>query len=590
MIKPLPPSVLSPRPRIKLYLLLRSFLAIMLLLIFSGAPAVASETTPPPIRSASEVDYPPFCVTDDQNRADGFSVELLRAALAAMDREVVFRTGLWTDVREWLARGEVQALPLVGRTPEREKIFDFTFPYMSLHGAIVVRDGTDDIQDLNDLRGRTAAVMKGDNAEEFLRRRDRGIEIQTTATFEEALQELSQGRCEAVVMQRLVALRLIQETGLNNLRIINRPIEGFRQDFCFAVREGDRDMLALLNEGLALVMADGTYRHLHTKWFASLQLPVGRSIIIGGDHNFPPYEFLDENGLPAGYNVDLTRAIAREMGLDIKIRLGPWKERRDALENGSIDALQGMFYSHQRDQVFDFTAPHLVNHYVGVTRADEEPPPSSPEELAGRRLVVQQADIMHDFVVENDLEDQVTAVDTQGEALKQLARGEHDCALVSRLTAYYWINRQGWDNLTVGRQPLLSAEYCYAVPAGHKALLASFNEGLKILNESGEYRRIQDKWLGVYQEDSPPDFSTIIKYTAVILVPLVLILLAGALWTWSLRRQVAEKRVNYVKAKICGESPGDWPVSASGASTCPKIKSTGRRKWPPFTGHRRVFP
>ncbi|MFW5989373.1 MAG: transporter substrate-binding domain-containing protein [Desulfosudaceae bacterium] len=523
-----------------------------------------------PIRSASEIDYPPFCVTDNQNRADGFSVELMQAALAAMDREVVFRTGLWTDVREWLARGEVQALPLVGRTPEQEKIFDFTFPYMSLHGAIVVRDGTDDIQDLDDLRGRTVTVMEGDNAEEFLRRRDRGIEIQTTATFEEALKELSHGRCEAVVMQRLVALRLLQETGLDNLRIINRPIEGFRQDFCFAVREGDRKTLALLNEGLALIMADGTYRHLHTKWFASLQLPVGRSIIVGGDHNFPPYEFLDENGLPSGYNVDLTRAIAREMGLDIKIRLGPWTERRDALENGSIDALQGMFYSHQRDQVFDFTTPHMVNHYVGVVRADEKPPPSSPEELAGRRLVVQQADIIHDFVTENDLEDRVAAVDTQEEALKQLARGEHDCALVSRLTAYYWIKQRGWDNLTVGRQPLLSAEYCYAVPDGRKALLASFNEGLNILKESGEYRRIQDKWLGVYKEDAPPGFITIIKYTSVILVPLVLILLAGALWTWSLRRQVAEKTRELSQSenlwRIAGQlaSLGVWSVNLPG--------------------------
>jgi hypothetical protein len=35
--------------------------------------------------------------------------------------------------------------------------------------------------------------------------------------------------------------------------------------------------LALLNEGLALVIADGTYRHLHAKWFASLELPEART-------------------------------------------------------------------------------------------------------------------------------------------------------------------------------------------------------------------------------------------------------------------------------------------------------------------------
>ena len=34
-----------------------------------------------PIQSASEIEYPPFCIVDTNGRADGFSVELMRAAL-----------------------------------------------------------------------------------------------------------------------------------------------------------------------------------------------------------------------------------------------------------------------------------------------------------------------------------------------------------------------------------------------------------------------------------------------------------------------------------------------------------------------------
>ena len=179
-----------------------------------------------------------------------------------MGCDVSFRTGPWAEVRGWLERGEIDALPLVGRTPEREALFDFTVPYMTLHGAIVVRGDETGVQDLDDLRGRRVGVMKGDNAEEFLRRKDRGLEIQTTPTFEIALRRLSEGRYDAVVAQRLVALRLIQDAGLTDLRVIDKPLEGFKQDFSFAVHEGDRKTLALLNEGLAVVTADGTYRHL----------------------------------------------------------------------------------------------------------------------------------------------------------------------------------------------------------------------------------------------------------------------------------------------------------------------------------------
>ena len=147
----------------------------------------------------------------------------------------------------------------MGRTPERESLFDFTFSYMTLHGAIVVRKDNEGIRSLGDLRGRQVAVMKGDNAEEFLRREDRGIQFRTTTTFEGAFRLLSKGECDAVVVQRLVALRLLQETGISNLRVLERPVEGFRQDFCFGVREGDRDTLALLNEAFPLLWRTAPY-------------------------------------------------------------------------------------------------------------------------------------------------------------------------------------------------------------------------------------------------------------------------------------------------------------------------------------------
>jgi len=52
--------------------------------------------------------------------ADGFSIELLRAALATLGREATFKIAAWAELKDDLAAGRLQALPLVGRTPERE--------------------------------------------------------------------------------------------------------------------------------------------------------------------------------------------------------------------------------------------------------------------------------------------------------------------------------------------------------------------------------------------------------------------------------------------------------------------------------------
>jgi two-component system, cell cycle sensor histidine kinase and response regulator CckA len=509
-------------------------------LVFLSAVGGYAATPGPAVLSAAEIDYPPFSIVDESGRADGFSVELLRAALAAMGREVSFRTGPWSDVRGWLEKGEVQALPLVGRTPEREALFDFTFPYMSLHGAIVVRKDTIGIRSLADLKGRQVAVLKGDNAEEFLRRKDRGLDIVTRTSFDAALRELANGQYDAVFIQRLVALRLIQEGGITGLKVIPYPVTDFRQDFCFAVKKGDSQTLALLNEGLSLVMADGTYRRLHAKWFATLQLPAGRAIIVGGDHDFPPFEYLDETGQPAGFMVELTRAIAREMNMDVQIRLGPWGETVHGLVNGDIDVIQGMYYSAERDRVLDFSPAHMISYYVGVARKDSGSPPETIEDLAGRRLVAQKGDVILDFLAQKGLTKEIALKENQRDVLKALSDGQYDCALVPRINALYLMKKNDWPDLVLGNNSFFTGEYAYAVKKGQSALVAQFSEGLKLLEQSGEYRRIHDKWLGIYQEETLPVIR-FLRYLAMVVIPLILVLAGMILWSRALQRQVVRK-------------------------------------------------
>ncbi|MBU2430280.1 MAG: transporter substrate-binding domain-containing protein, partial [Proteobacteria bacterium] len=529
------------KPHSKRYSCIRHFLflviGLFLFLVNGAPPAVAAQ---PPLLSGAELDYPPFSIVDEQGRATGFSVELMRAALATMDRTVTFKTGPWSEVKTWLEKSEIQALPLVGRTPEREQTFDFTFPYMSLHGALVVREDTAGVYGLADLTGRKVAVMKGDNTEEFLRRNDYGVDIVTTQTFETALRQLSEGRYDAVLILRLVGLRLIKEAGLTNLKVINQPVADFTQEFCFAVAEGDKDTLALLNEGLSLVIADGTYRYLHARWFSAMELPTQRKIVVGGDHNYPPYEYLDEKGQPAGYNVDLTMAIAKELGLNVQIKLGPWTRIVQEVQTGEVDILQGMFYSPERGLSFSFTPSHAVNHCVSVGRKSDGPPPETLEELATKKIVVQQGDIMHEFVLQKGFKDQTSAVNNPEAALIELVEGTHDCALISRKTALYLIQKHGWSQLAIGKTPFLSPEYCFAAPHNRKALVAEFSEGLRTLEKTGEFRQIQEKWMGV-DEGFSPELTRALQYSGLVICALVIILLAVVLWSWMLRRQVAAR-------------------------------------------------
>jgi signal transduction histidine kinase len=222
------------------------------------------------IKSASEYDYPPFCIVSKDGKADGFSVELLRASLSAVDLDVEFKTGPWEQLKIELSEGTIQVLPLVGRTPEREAIYDFTFPYLSLHGAIFVRKGDARIKTVGDLADKTVVVMRGDNAEEFVLRKKISSHIVAVDTYTEAMQLLNAGKYDAVIAQHLMGIQLLNKMGMKTVVPLDFVIHDFKQDFCFAVRKWDNKLLSLLNEGLSIVIANGTFDQLHEKWFGPL--------------------------------------------------------------------------------------------------------------------------------------------------------------------------------------------------------------------------------------------------------------------------------------------------------------------------------
>jgi len=507
-----------------------------------GAAAISQvQAKDPPVLSGCEYDYAPFCIVTENQEADGFSVDLLKAALKAMGREVTFKTAAWAEIKNDLAEGRLQALPMVARSAERERAFDFTFPYLTMHGTIVVRNDNTDIQVPADLKGKRVAVLQDDIAHEYLQRAGLGAVIVPLPSFAVAMRELSAGEHDAVVIQKLLALQLIRQAGLKNLKTVGPPLTGYTQTLCLAVRKGDKDLLSVLNEGLAIVLADGTFRQLHAKWFAPLEALGWASsrILVGGDNNYPPYEFLDRNGQPAGYNVDLTRAIAKQLGLSVDIRLGKWEDMRKGLEGGEIALAQGVFYSPERDNNLRFSPPHsVVQHVIALRRGT--PPVEDLQSLGGKSILVMAGDIMQDLAVQNGLEKQLVPVPTQEEALRLLAEGLHDCALVARVPALYWVQQNGWQNLVFSTHPVLSAEYCFAGPRSNEELVSIFSEGLAAIKKTGEYRAIQTRWLGPY-EQAKLGFWGILRYSLLGASPIGILLAGSLLWSRSLKAQVRNR-------------------------------------------------
>jgi len=210
----------------------------------------------------SDIPYPPFEQGKSPNYT-GFDVELLEAVAKNTGREAVFQDTSFDTIFLDLAQGKFDAVASAATiTDEREKTVDFTNPYYISEQAILVKEG-DAIDSVEGLKGATVGVQQGTTGQEFLEENGEVGEIRPYPQGPDAVNALSTGTVDAVVIDIPVAENAVAATsGLEVSAAI--PTE---EEYGFVVAQGEAELLDELNEGLKETINDGTYAKLYEKWF-----------------------------------------------------------------------------------------------------------------------------------------------------------------------------------------------------------------------------------------------------------------------------------------------------------------------------------
>ena len=216
---------------------------------------------------------------------------------------------------------------------------------------------------------------------------------------------------------------------------------------------------------------------------------------VGSELEFPPYAFVDESGLPAGFSVDLIKAVANVMGLQIKISTDPWDTVWKALVAGRLDVLPIVAKLPERQLLVDFSIPHTETYDAFFVRKGT-PSIQNIEGAKGKEIVVMRSDAAHHALLERNFQGRLILVNTIPQGLLLISSGKHDAFLCSKLIGTMSITKHGLKGLTAGPPiPEYKRVFSFAVKKGDSELLEKLNQGLLIIKTSGEYDRIYERWL-----------------------------------------------------------------------------------------------
>jgi ABC-type amino acid transport substrate-binding protein len=214
---------------------------------------------------------------------------------------------------------------------------------------------------------------------------------------------------------------------------------------------------------------------------------------VGLDASFPPFEVVDGDGQIVGFDVDLARIIAADLGVQAELVNIGFDGLYDALLARRVDlVLSGLPYDPRWTQDVAYTQNYFNAGQALLTRADETAI-AAPADLAGRTVAVEwgsQADMEARRLPAEPVAANITRHATAAEALAALLAGQADAAIVDGVTA---VEAEAQGAVIVAY--LTDEWYAGAVHIESTALLKQVNQTLTRLRENGELARLQNRWL-----------------------------------------------------------------------------------------------
>jgi arginine/ornithine transport system substrate-binding protein len=244
--------------------------ALVLALLFGQAQAHAQQGGK--LRIGVEGAYPPFSELGTDGKIKGFDIDIANALCARIKLECVPVQAEFDAMIPALKAKKIDAIVAsMSITPERAKAVDFTDKYYQTPARFVLK--TDSKIDIGDagLKGKRIGVQRNTIHDRYATAMFKSAEIVRYAKQDEVFLDLVNGRIDASLADSVAIDQGFLKTPAGKGYAFRGPNytdpKWFGIGAGIAVRKGDAALLKQLNEALAAIRGDGTYKQIAAKYF-----------------------------------------------------------------------------------------------------------------------------------------------------------------------------------------------------------------------------------------------------------------------------------------------------------------------------------
>ena len=221
---------------------------------------------------------------------------------------------------------------------------------------------------------------------------------------------------------------------------------------------------------------------------------------IATNATFVPFEFKDNDNPEdyKGFEIDLIKAVAKEMGRDIQINNIPFSGIIPIIQQGDMDiAVAGMTMTQERAEKVLFAAPFYESKLVIL--APNGSGIASIDDLQGKTVAVQMGTTGAGYAENKGLA--IKQFDHNSELIMDLQVGGSQAGILDKPVADYFLAQEGKGKYEIVDIPDTKSEYlAFAMNKNNKELQKEVNAAIAKLKETGEFQKLYQKW---FNTDAP---------------------------------------------------------------------------------------
>ena len=205
-----------------------------------------------------------------------------------------------------------------------------------------------------------------------------------------------------------------------------------------------------------------------------------------------PYVFLNENGEPDGYNIDLLKMIFKRLDIPYIIKLKPTLEAQADLKSGKSDLMLRMDASFSRgNSLYSNSIVQLFTHSVVSPRSMNETLRTG-KDLKGHKVIVHEGSFSHHMIMDEGWATDIIPYDDMKEAIQKLRTDEQGVIIWNTMSLKWLMRKYKTDNLTINPIDIPAGEYKFMSKNRH--LLDQIDSVYTELRADDQLESIRNKW------------------------------------------------------------------------------------------------